>query len=116
MNSANEIVDHCLLQYTIDRLTNLFIYRKVFCPAIEKNCQSNTILLKDVSEHLETSHNTIDEGSDDIIASGLLLNVGINAVKTTLNEEKKFGFEITIRNLKEEAKDDDVESGVSDGE
>ena len=25
-------------------------------------------------------------------------------------------FEITIRNLKEEAKDEDMESGVSDGE
>jgi len=59
---------------------------------------------------------TIDEGSDDIIASGLLLNVGINAAITSLNEEKQLKFEITIRNLKEEAKDDDVESGVSDGE
>ena len=210
MNSANEIVDHCLLQYTIDRLTNLFIYRKVFCPTLENNCQSNKILFKDVIEHMETSHkgeffdlgktnvaglhfhtpktglktgtiiwkttkftstcgatffaaattvkdsvclwvtffgssdeaenyscsismetkigkkiqkfnyigtvHTIDEGSDDIIASGLLLNVGINAAITSLNEEKQLKFEITIRNLKEEAKDDDVESGVSDGD
>ena len=36
--------------------------------------------------------------------------------KTSLNEEKSLEVEITIRNLKEEAKDDDMESGVSDGE
>jgi len=32
------------------------IYRKVFCPTLENNCQSNKILFKDVIEHMETSH------------------------------------------------------------
>ena len=59
---------------------------------------------------------TIDEGADDIIASGLLLSIGINAAKRLLNEEKKLKVEFTIRNLKEEAKDEDIESGISDGE
>ena len=59
---------------------------------------------------------TVDEGADDIIASGSLLSIGINAAKRSLNEEKKLDFKITIRNLKEEAKDDDMESGVSEGE
>ena len=59
---------------------------------------------------------TIDKGKDDIIASGSLLMMGLNAVKNSLNEEKSLEVEITIRNLKEEAKDDDMESGVSDGE
>ena len=59
---------------------------------------------------------TLDEGPDDIIASGSLLSIGINAAKRSLNEEKKLDFKITIRNLKEEAKDDDMESGVSEGE
>ena len=182
------------------------IYRQVFCPSPEKNCQRNKILFKDVIEHLETSHkdlydfgkknhffsflemdknrlknnafwtpvkvttscgalfffaakvvnerfcflltfmgssdeaenysssisienkigkkinifnftgpvHTIDEGADDIIASGSLLSIGIDIAKRSLNEKKELLFEITIRNLKEEAKDDDNESGISD--
>ena len=42
--------------------------------------------------------------------------IGIDAVKRSLNEDKQLEFEITIRNLKEEAKDENIESGVSDGE
>ena len=34
----------------------------------------------------------------------------------TLDEEKTLKFTIAIRNLKEEAKDDDEESGISDNE
>ena len=59
---------------------------------------------------------TVDEGADDIITSGSLLTFGVNAAKRSLNEEKQLDFNITIRNLKEEAKDDDMESGVSEGE
>ena len=56
------------------------------------------------------------ENFEDVIASGSLLTIGIDAVKRSLSEEKILEVEVTIRNLKEEAKDDDVESGVSDGE
>ena len=42
--------------------------------------------------------------------------IGVDAAKRSLNDENKLQVEITIRNLKEEAKDDDMESGVSDGE
>ena len=56
---------------------------------------------------------TLDDKSDDIITSGSLLGIGINAAKRSLNEEKELEVEFTIRNLKEEAKDDDMESGVS---
>ena len=59
---------------------------------------------------------TLDKDHYDIIASGSLLMIGVDAVKRSLNDEKKLQVEITIRNLKEEAKDDDMESGVSDGE
>ena len=59
---------------------------------------------------------TVDRSFDDIIASGSLLKIGIDVVNRSLNEENQLEFEITIRNLKEEAKDDDMESGVSDGE
>ena len=59
---------------------------------------------------------TIDTGFEAIIASGSLLTIGVDAVTRSLNDEKQLEVVITIRNLKEEAKDDDVESGVSDGE
>ena len=41
--------------------------------------------------------------TDDIIASGSLLTIGINAAKRSLNEEKHLEFKVTILNLKEEA-------------
>ena len=59
---------------------------------------------------------TLDKNDYDTIASGSLLMIGVDAAKRSLNDEKKLQVEITIRNLKEEAKDDDMESGVSDGE
>ena len=42
--------------------------------------------------------------------------MGTSAVERILNDKNQLEVEITIRNLKEEAKDDDMESGVSDGE
>ena len=59
---------------------------------------------------------TIDEKADDIIASGSLLSIGLDTAQRSLNKEKELKFKITIRNLKEEAKDEDIESGISDGE
>ena len=59
---------------------------------------------------------TLDDNSDDIIASGALLTIGFSAAKRSLNYLNQLEVEITIRNLKEEAKDDDMESGVSEGE
>ena len=58
---------------------------------------------------------TLDDKRDDIIASGSLM-IGVSAAKRSLNDRKQLEVEITIRNLKEEAKDDDMESGVSEGE
>ena len=59
---------------------------------------------------------TLDKNYEDIVTSGSLLGIRIDAVKKSLNEEKNLEFEITIRNLKEEVKDEDMESGVSDNE
>ena len=58
---------------------------------------------------------TLDDNFDDIIASGSLM-IGVSAAKRSLNDQKQLEVEITIRNLKEEAKGDSMESGVSDGE
>jgi len=59
---------------------------------------------------------TFDEKYEDIIASESLFKIGNNAIKKSLDEKKRLCFELTIRNLKEEAKDDDEESGVTGGE
>ena len=59
---------------------------------------------------------TLDKGLEDIITSGSLLSIGVDAAKRSLNDQKKLEVEITITNLKIEAMDDDMESGVSDGE
>ena len=64
---------------------------------------------------------TLDKNYEAIITSGSLLGIGIDAVKRSLDGrpvdgEKQLKFEINIRNLKEEAKDEDLESGVSDNE
>ena len=59
---------------------------------------------------------TLDKDYEDIVNSGSLLGIGIDAVKRSMNEDKQLEFEITIRNLKEEVKDENMESGVSDGE
>ena len=60
---------------------------------------------------------TIDKNYENIVNSGSLLGIRIDAVKRSfMNKEKQLKFEITIRNLKEEVKDEDRESGVSDNE
>ena len=59
---------------------------------------------------------TLDKGKDDITASGSFFAIPINAVKFSSDEKKCFKVEVTIRNLKEEAKDSDTSSGVSDDE
>ena len=59
---------------------------------------------------------TLDKGYKDIIASASLLAIGVDGAKRSLNDQKKLEVEISITNLKIEAMDDDLESGVSDGE
>lgn len=58
---------------------------------------------------------TFNETIDDINATESSFRIGIDVVKRSLDKENKLYVEISIRNLKEEVKDDDEESGVSDG-
>ena len=55
---------------------------------------------------------TLDKGDP---VEGSVFIIETKAAKEFCDEKSKFDVNITIRNLKEEAKDDDVESGVSDG-
>ena len=59
---------------------------------------------------------SLDKSRDEIITSGLCFTMTENTVKRYMNEKKTFNVWITIRNLKEEAKDNNVESGISDDE
>ena len=43
-----------------------------------------------------------------------LFVIGTEILKERLNEDGKLAIEVTIHDFKEEAKDDDVESGVED--
>jgi hypothetical protein len=55
---------------------------------------------------------TLDK--DDPV-KGSVFMIGAENAKEIYDEKSKFDVNVTIRNLKEEAKDDDQESGVSDG-
>ena len=55
----------------------------------------------------------LDEGYDAIIAEQLVFAIGTEAVKSLRDENNKLPVEVTIHAFKEEAKDTDVESGVS---
>jgi len=59
---------------------------------------------------------TLDEKEDDIIASETCFKIGNSFVNRSLNEGKVLFAEFSIRNLKEEAKDDDEKSCISDNE
>ena len=55
----------------------------------------------------------LDEEHEQIIENQLVFMIGIEAIKT-ISENNVLKIEVTIRDLKEEAKDDDEESGVED--
>ena len=56
----------------------------------------------------------LDEGKDEIIENQLVFMIGTEAIKKLRNENQKLAVEVSIRDLKEEAKDDNEESGVED--
>merc|ERR1712080_513961 len=55
----------------------------------------------------------LDEGANDIIAEKSVFMIGSRAMKKLCDENSKVPVEVTIHALKEEAKDSDMESGVS---
>ena len=55
----------------------------------------------------------LDKGLDDIIAEQSGFMIGTEVMKRLRDENNKLAIEVTIHALKEEAKDTDVESGVS---
>lgn len=59
--------------------------------------------------------NSLDEGRQEIIKNQLVFMIGTEAIKKIRNDENMIEIEVTIHDLKEEAKDDDEESGVEDG-
>ena len=59
---------------------------------------------------------SIDETSKSIIESGKCFGMPRKLFDKHVLEDRRFAYSVTIRNLKEEAKDDNVESGVSDND
>ena len=56
----------------------------------------------------------MDEAADDIIAKQFAFVIGTEVIKEIRNADNRVSMEVTIHDLKEEAKDEDVESGVED--
>ena len=56
----------------------------------------------------------LDWPAADIISFPFALMIGIEVAKKIRNEDQKWKIEVTIHALKEEAKDEDIESGVED--
>ena len=56
----------------------------------------------------------LDEGHYDVIAKQAVFMIGWEVIKTFRNENEKLSVEVTINDLKEEAKDSNDESGVED--
>ena len=56
----------------------------------------------------------LDEGYEDIIEKQPVFMIGTETIKKIRNRNQNFTIEVTIHDLKEEAKDDDEESGVED--
>ena len=59
----------------------------------------------------------IDEASESIISSFKCFAMPLGMLKAQfIDKDGKFKYSVQIRNLKEEVKDDNVESGISDDE
>ena len=75
-----------------------------------KNQKSSEAILSHTNPML-----SIDETSDSIIESGKCVGVSCKYFRNNfMDEDSKISFDVEIRNLKEEVKDENVESGVSD--
>ena len=58
---------------------------------------------------------SIDETANSIIENGKCLGISLKYFKNNfVDEDSRFLFDVKIRNMKEEFKDENVESGVSD--
>ena len=56
----------------------------------------------------------LDEGPYDVIAKQAVFMIGTEVIKNSKDENDKLSVEVTINDLKEEAKDSNDESGVED--
>ena len=97
---------------------NFWVY--IYGSQFEAKNYAYTLSMKGKGVSKFTYHDNVkslDEAPNDIIAKQFLFSIGIEAVKKLVIEEKeslKWELEVTIHALKEEAKDEEVESGVED--
>ena len=84
---------------------------------IEAKNYSYSLLIKNNAGDENYSHQgklfTLDIGD---ATKGTVFTIDTDAVEGIFTSDSKLDVRIVIRNLKEEAKDDDSESGVSEGE
>ena len=66
------------------------------------------------SSNFSNNAKVLDEDHEEIIEKQPVFMIGTETIKKIRNENKSFTIEVTIHDLKEEAKDDNEESGVED--
>jgi len=109
--------------YDVAYYVNEFIHMWIYYHGSSDEAKNFSCSLSFVSKsgdkfnHSGRVVHTFDENKDDIIASGAFFAVPVSAMESSfIRGEKSIYFELTITNLKEKVKDDDIESGVSECE
>ena len=118
MNRINAF-DQTFLE--VNHVQNGFVYRWVvlvgFKEEAEKYCYQATIAnLTNVNDKITFSGKvrSLDETRKDIIAEQKCFIVGKQTCKNLMDENEEIYYKIELRNLKEEAKDENEESGIDD--
>ena len=99
----------------VNKLAYFWLY-SLLSPLETKN-YAYTISITDKNEAKFTFRDKVkalDEAADDIIDKQYVFVIGTEIIKEIVTVDGKLAIQVTIHDLKEEAKDEDVESGVED--
>ena len=114
-----ELVDKYDL-FVVGKVVNSILYAWIYIVGspIEARNYSYTISVTDKSGNKFAFYGQavkpLDEGPNDVIAKQAVFMIGTEVIKNSKDENDKLSVEVTINDLKEEAKDSNDESGVED--
>ena len=109
-------VDFFLVGKIINKIAHIWLYIMA-SPLQAKNYAYTLSITGANGNKFITFHDyakPLDEGSDEIFEKQSVFLIGTETIKEIRNENQKLPIEITIHDLKAEAKDDNEESGVED--
>ena len=109
-------IDLFLVGKIINKIAHIWVY--VMASPLEAKNYAFTLSVTGKNGNKFNTFNDyakpLDKGSDEILENQLVFMIGTKAIKEIRNENEKLPVEVIIQDLKEEAKDDDEESGVED--